>query len=35
MAPMRPVIVGPPDSEGGRLVDIHNHTAGRVYGLWI
>jgi hypothetical protein len=34
MAPMRPVTVGPPDSQGGRLVRIHNKDVGRAYGLW-
>ncbi|MEU0946868.1 hypothetical protein ABZ379_29630 [Streptomyces canus] len=34
MAPMRPVTVGPPDSQGGRFVHIHNSAVGRAYGLW-
>ncbi|MFF1724333.1 hypothetical protein [Streptomyces sviceus] len=34
MTPMRPVTVGPPDSQGGRLVHIHNDAVGRAYGLW-
>lgn len=29
-----PVIVGPPDSEGGRLVSIHRAVVGRAYGPW-
>ncbi|MEU0413568.1 hypothetical protein ABZ307_38055 [Streptomyces griseorubiginosus] len=34
MTPMRPVSVGPPDSQGGRLVHIRNEAVGRAYGLW-
>jgi hypothetical protein len=34
MTPIRPVTVGPPDSQGGRLVHIHNDAVGRAYGLW-
>ncbi|MER5509386.1 hypothetical protein ABT052_29220 [Streptomyces sp. NPDC002766] len=29
-----PVIVGPPDNEGGRLVRIRGAAAGRAFGLW-
>ncbi|MGW2836064.1 hypothetical protein [Streptomyces sp. NPDC001286] len=29
-----PVIVGPPDREGGRLVRIRGAIAGRAYGPW-
>ncbi|MER8012494.1 hypothetical protein [Streptomyces sp. NPDC094149] len=29
-----PVIVGPPDSDGGRLVRIQGAVVGRAYGLW-
>ncbi|KUN40538.1 hypothetical protein AQJ30_07365 [Streptomyces longwoodensis] len=30
----QPVTVGPPDSEGGRLVHVHGVPVGRAYGRW-
>ncbi|MEV7004398.1 hypothetical protein AB0N62_43330 [Streptomyces sp. NPDC093982] len=34
MSLSQPVIVYPPDDEGGRLVRIHGVAVGRAYGLW-
>ncbi|MGW3135010.1 hypothetical protein [Streptomyces sp. NPDC001139] len=34
MPTRRPVTVGPPDHEGGRLVRIHEQAVGHAYGLW-
>ncbi|MEU3550637.1 hypothetical protein [Streptomyces longwoodensis] len=34
MSAAKPVTVGPPDHDGGRLVHINGMPVGRAYGLW-